>query len=196
METKILHRKYVSSGHLFFQSPQYHLLYHLFATTFMLIHALCHFSCRSISVDRKPQEPYKRRTTVEPDRRKQASAVKESRESRERRLSPNKQTAMPQKPESRKTSPVGHAKRSTPTLGTVSGSSSGSEAWLTASGKSGTKGSGESTPLEELLAASEKRDRSFTRPGSAPSEERSSDLLSQQQRSMSLPKSFLSYEHG
>ncbi|XP_064214034.1 uncharacterized protein RhoGEF3 isoform X1 [Tribolium castaneum] len=66
-------------------------------------------------------------------------------------------------------------------FGTVSGSSSGSEVWLTTVAK---KTSGASTP--EDLGDGGKR------PGSAPTEERSNGFLESQQRSMSLPKSFLS----
>ncbi|XP_044261717.1 uncharacterized protein LOC123009457 [Tribolium madens] len=69
-------------------------------------------------------------------------------------------------------------------FGTVSSSSSSSDVWLTTSDRTvAKKSSGASTP-EDL--SSDKR------PGSAPTEERSNGFLESQQRSMSLPKSFLS----
>ncbi|XP_030760452.1 uncharacterized protein LOC115885626 [Sitophilus oryzae] len=79
-------------------------------------------------------------------------------------------------------------KKSSPRASNVSGSSSGSDVWLTPSRVSSRKGSGASTPVDAFP------DRIVTsRPGSAPTEEvQPGDLLVAQQRSMSLPKSFLS----
>ncbi|KAJ8934091.1 hypothetical protein NQ314_013600 [Rhamnusium bicolor] len=148
-------------------------------------------------IDRKTQDQYKRRLAQEIERRKQQNGA--TKEIRERRLSPNKQTVKRDQSDGvsheKKSSPV-NPKSRTPTFTNVSGSSSGSDVWLTASDrKSNVKSSGASTPLEDGLsgAKDEKpREMILTRPGSAPSEERSADLLVSQQRSMSLPKSFLS----
>lgn len=72
-----------------------------------------------------------------------------------------------------------------------SSSSSNSDVWLTTSEKTvAKKSSGASTP--EDLPAETKREMILTRPGSAPTEERNDGFLESQQRSMSLPKSFLS----
>ncbi|KAJ3640655.1 hypothetical protein Zmor_027203 [Zophobas morio] len=111
-----------------------------------------------------------------------------------RRVSPSKPSAMlPQKEFEKKTSPV------TVPFGTVSSSSSSSDVWLTTSDRTvgkNAKGSGASTPLEDLPPLSDKgREMILTRPGSAPTEERSAGFLESQQRSMSLPKSFLSGSH-
>lgn len=152
---------------------------------------------RFMSVDKKQQERFnKLRLSYDFQRQKQATRTV----SKEKRLSPNKQTIKRDQSEgSKKSSPV-NPKYRTPTVGTVSGSSSGSDVWLTASGKSNVKSSGASTPLEDISSSvllSVKDDRSremiLTRPGSAPFEYRSAtENLAAQQRSMSLPKSFLS----
>ncbi|KAF7267810.1 hypothetical protein GWI33_019002 [Rhynchophorus ferrugineus] len=84
-------------------------------------------------------------------------------------------------------------KKSSPRASNVSGSSSGSDVWLTASRVSSVKGSGASTPVDTFPD----QDRtSMSRPGSAPTVEVGADLLVAQQRSMSLPKSFLSGGSG
>ncbi|RZC34253.1 hypothetical protein BDFB_007275 [Asbolus verrucosus] len=106
-------------------------------------------------------------------------------EVRERRISPSKRDD----------------KKGSPVFGNVSTSSSSSDVWLTTSERTvraspkNAKGSGGSTPLEELPLADGRREVILTRPGSAPTEERSAGFLESQQRSMSLPKSFLSVSH-
>ncbi|KAJ3617094.1 hypothetical protein MTP99_009092 [Tenebrio molitor] len=116
-----------------------------------------------------------------------------------RRVSPNKAVIVPKRETDfeKKTSPV-----SVP-FGTVSSSSSSSDVWLTTSDRTiskspkNAKSSGGSTPLEDLppLADNKSREMILTRPGSAPTEERNAGFLESQQRSMSLPKSFLSVSH-
>ncbi|KAJ8919121.1 hypothetical protein NQ315_012106 [Exocentrus adspersus] len=148
-------------------------------------------------MDRKSQDQYRRRLVQEIEKRKiQNGAAKDV---RERRISPNKPTVKRDQSDSviyeKKTSPVNPKNRAS-TFVNISGSSSGSDAWLTTSDrKSNVKGSGASTPLEDVFngVKDEKpREIILTRPGSAPSEERSAEQLVSQQRSMSLPKSFLS----
>lgn len=150
-----------------------------------------------ISNEKKQQEHFnKMRLAHEFERQKQAARNI----AKEKRLSPNQQSLKRDQGEgSKKGSPV-NPKSRTPTFGTVSGSSSGSDVWLTASGKSNVKSSGASTPLEDICSSallSVKDDRSremiLTRPGSAPFEDRSAaENLVAEQRSLSLPKSFLS----
>lgn len=150
-------------------------------------------SDRFIPSEKKQQEHFnKLRLAHEIERQKQSTNKK--------RLSPNKQSIKRDQPEGlKKSSPV-NPKSRTPPFGTVSGSSSGSDVWLTASGKSNVKSSGASTPLEDisgsiLLSVTDDKSREMilTRPGSAPFEDKSNlENLIDQQRSMSLPKSFLS----
>lgn len=152
---------------------------------------------RFISSEKKQQEHLnKLRLSYEIERQKQTTRNIP----KEKRLSPNKQTMKRDSVESsKKCSPV-NPKTRTSAFGTVSGSSSGSDVWLTASGKSNVKSSGASTPLEDVgsgvfLSVRDDRSREsiLTRPGSAPFEQRSqTENLLSQQRSMSLPKSFLS----
>lgn len=93
-------------------------------------------------------------------------------------------------------SPI-HLRRLTPTFGTSSNSSSSSDVWLTTSDRTVTKspragrGSGMSTPIDES-ALMIPREIILTRPGSAPNQETSVNMIEAQQRSLSLPKSFLS----
>lgn len=151
---------------------------------------------RFVSSDKKAEHFNKIRVSHDIERQKQATRNL----SKEKRLSPNKQGSKRDHGDvSKKCSPVNPKSRAS-LFGTVSGSSSGSDVWLTASGKSNVKSSGASTPLEGVGSSvflSVKDDRSretiLTRPGSAPFEERcANDNLVAQQRSMSLPKSFLS----
>ncbi|CAH1126967.1 unnamed protein product [Ceutorhynchus assimilis] len=73
-------------------------------------------------------------------------------------------------------------------------SSSGSDVWLNTSRVSSVKGSRASTPVETF---SDKDGRTIlSRPGSAPMQEVSASELVSQQRSMSLPKSFLTSAGG
>lgn len=93
---------------------------------------------------------------------------------------------------------------SSPKRPTSSNSSSSSDIWLTTSDRTVTKSprgrgsSGMSTPLEEVAALTIPREIILTRPGSAPSHQQQeavdgvSVVLEAQQRSLSLPKSFLS----
>ncbi|KAJ8933594.1 hypothetical protein NQ318_003350 [Aromia moschata] len=139
-----------------------------------------------------------RSISTEMERRKQQNGTT-SKEPRERRPSP-KQTVKRDQSDAviyeKKSSPMNPRSRTLPTFVTISGSSSGSEAWLAGLDRKGNaKGSGASTPLECALSVGKNeksREVLLTRPGSAPSEERSRELLVSQQRSMSLPKSFLS----
>lgn len=87
---------------------------------------------------------------------------------------------------------------------TSSNSSSSSDIWLTTSDRTVTKSprgrgsSGMSTPLEEVAGLQIPREIILTRPGSAPSHQQQEVVdgvqvvLEAQQRSLSLPKSFLS----
>lgn len=151
----------------------------------------------SRAASRKIQDQYNRRAAQDVEKRKVLNGA--PKDMRERRLSPNKQSVKRDQTDSaiyeKKTSPL-NPKSRTPTFTTVSGSSSGSDIWLTASDrKSNVKNSGASTPLEDVLSGvkdEKSREIVLTRPGSAPSEEKSAELLVSQQRSMSLPKSFLS----
>jgi len=118
-------------------------------------------------------------------------------------------------PKERRVSPVvasgGNSRSPTAIGGTSSSSSSSSDVWVTTSDRTITKSprtqksSGTSTPLEDasstvmLMTKSPIRDRSKSvlepRPGSAPAEveeDRKKVMLDSQQRSLSLPKSFLS----
>lgn len=120
-----------------------------------------------------------------------------------RRLSPNRTNRLEAAStdsgyDMKGSSPI-HLKRPTPTFGTSSNSSSSSDVWLTTSDRTVTKsprttgrGSGMSTPLDEVPLTIP-REIILTRPGSAPSQETNSvNVLEAQQRSLSLPKSFLS----
>ncbi|XP_050499338.1 uncharacterized protein LOC126879961 isoform X2 [Diabrotica virgifera virgifera] len=156
-------------------------------------------SSRAPPLERKTQDQHKRRLALEMERRKQqqscivANELHERNIASERRTSPNKATKRDQT-DSRKTSPI-NPKSRTPTFGTVSGSSSGSDAWITASTsfRNSVKSSGTSLPRDETSDDGTKvRETIVTRPGSAPSDERDNNTLEMQQRSMSLPKSFLS----
>lgn len=88
-----------------------------------------------------------------------------------------------------------NASRSPSAVGNSSNSSSSSDVWLTTSDRTASKSprnaksSGASTPLEELRDE-RARESILTRPGSAPMED--DVIVSSDQRSMSLPKSFLS----
>ncbi|XP_057660132.1 mucin-2 isoform X2 [Diorhabda carinulata] len=153
-------------------------------------------SSRAPQVERKSQDQHKRRLALEMERRKQQSCLTANeiheRPGTDRRTSPN--ISMKREQDSRKTSPI-NPKNRTPTFGTVSGSSSGSDAWLTASAsiKTSMKSSGTSLHRDETSDDFNKvRETIVTRPGSAPSDERDNNTLEMQQRSMSLPKSFLS----
>lgn len=119
---------------------------------------------------------------------------------RDRRLSPSRSHKLEASTDSgydmKGSSPI-HLKRLTPTFGTSSNSSSSSDVWLTTSDRTVTKspragrGSGMSTPLEEV-ALTIPREIILTRPGSAPNQETTVNVIEAQQRSLSLPKSFLS----
>ncbi|KAJ8967429.1 hypothetical protein NQ317_014474 [Molorchus minor] len=149
----------------------------------------------STVIDRKAQDQYKRRLAQELERRRQTGGNKEP---RERRPSPNRHGLKRDQSDGviyeKKSSPI-NPKSRTPTFASVSGSSSGSDAWLTGNAKGSAApecGSGFGGKNEKA------REMILTRPGSAPSEERPGELLVSQQRSMSLPKSFLSasYQQG
>lgn len=121
-------------------------------------------------------------------------------------------------PKDRKLSPVVTSvvnSRSPSAVGGSSTSSSSSDVWVTTSDRTVTKSprtqksSGTSTPLEDALSTvvlvtkSPVRDRKKStlepRPGSAPAEveeARNKMMLESQQRSLSLPKSFLSEQRG
>ncbi|KAF2884833.1 hypothetical protein ILUMI_21342 [Ignelater luminosus] len=127
---------------------------------------------------------------------------------RERRLSPNKATDLKRDMSvDRKISPVNSksASRSPSAMGNSSNSSSSSDVWVTTSERTASKSpknaksSGTSTPLDEVPVVKDDRLREIilTRPGSAPMED-STVSVESQQRSMSLPKSFLSanYQQG
>lgn len=115
----------------------------------------------------------------------------------------------------RKPSPVVNSRSPSAVGGTSSSSSSSSDVWVTTSDRTVTKSprtqksSGTSTPLEDasstvmLMIKSPVRDRNKSvlepRPGSAPAEvveDRNKVMLDSQQRSLSLPKSFLSERGG
>lgn len=162
----------------------------------------------STVLERPTQELYKKRVSNSGKivasshaSRKSITAAGFASEIRERRPSPNKVS------EGKydggvdsgydvKTSPI-NLKRPSPTCGNSSNSSSSSDVWLTTSDRTvsksprNAKGSGTSTPLEELPINSV-REIILTRPGSAPTEDSNVNLLESQQRSLSLPKSFLS----
>lgn len=114
-----------------------------------------------------------------------------------RRPSPNRSHKLEASTDSgydmRGSSPI-HLKRP---LGTSSNSSSSSDVWLTTSDRTVTKspragrGSGTSTPLDEIPLTIP-REIILTRPGSAPNQETAVNVVEAQQRSLSLPKSFLS----
>lgn len=120
-----------------------------------------------------------------------------------RRPSPNKSNViMCDVSVEKKTSPV-NAKsvvnRSPSRIGNSSSSSSTSDMYVTTSDRTCTKSpkniksSGASTPLEEMPSIEERpHEVIMTRPGSAPGDKNSSGTVESQQRSMSLPKSFLS----
>ncbi|GJQ73052.1 hypothetical protein Trydic_g1683 [Trypoxylus dichotomus] len=116
---------------------------------------------------------------------------------REKRLSPNKSVE-------RKTSPVSVASVRSPVPRNESSSSS-SDVYVTTSDRTSTKSpknaksSGASTPMDEIappviVKEEAVREIVLTRPGSAPGEENKTggSFVDNQQRSMSLPKSFLS----
>ncbi|XP_060525179.1 uncharacterized protein LOC132701359 [Cylas formicarius] len=131
---------------------------------------------RLMPVDRSPlQEQYRRRLDVDGRTLKQQEF---------RRLSPSRPGPPGLKRNGSTDVPTGE-KKSSPR---ASGSSSGSDVWLTASRVSSLKGSGTSTPVDYYP--------DHRRPGSAPTNEVSEDVMVAQQRSMSLPKSFLSTGGG
>lgn len=118
-------------------------------------------------------------------------------------------------PRERKASPIVNSRSPSAVGGTSSSSSSSSDVWVTTSDRTvmksprTQKSSGTSTPLEDasstvmLMIKSPVRDHSKSvlepRPGSAPAEvveNRNKVMLESQQRSLSLPKSFLSERAG
>lgn len=130
-----------------------------------------------------------------------------SNESERKRLSPNRSHKLEGSTDSgydmKGSSPI-HLRRPISTFGTSSNSSSSSDVWLTTSDRTVTKspragrGSGTSTPLDEIPVTIP-REIILTRPGSAPNQESNVNVVEAQQRSLSLPKSFLSpgnYPHG
>ncbi|KAK5650640.1 hypothetical protein RI129_001669 [Pyrocoelia pectoralis] len=127
---------------------------------------------------------------------------------REKRLSPNKGNESKRDLSvDRKISPVNSksASLSPSAIGNSSNSSSSSEVWVTTSDRTASKSSknakssGASTPLDEVLIIKDDHIKEIilARPGSAPADDNSGSLESQQ-RSMSLPKSFLAvnYQQG
>ena len=103
----------------------------------------------------------------------------------------------------RKCSPVNLVARVPPPSRNPSSSSSSSDVYITTSDRTSTKSpknvksSGGSTPMDELPAVKDElaivgREVILSRPGSAPGEENKASVEESQQRSMSLPKSFLS----
>lgn len=114
----------------------------------------------------------------------------------DRRPSPSKREI------ERKCSPVNPKSvpsRSPSIFGNRSSSSSSSDIYVTTSDRTASKSpktaksSGASTPLGEMPIKDERlREEILTRPGSAPSDESRLCVPESQQRSMSLPKSFLS----
>lgn len=111
----------------------------------------------------------------------------------ERRPSPNRNSVFVPNVE-KKISPVNVAR-----FGNASSSSSSSDVYLTTSDRTtskspkNVKSSGASTPLEDISCKDEKcREEIVSRPGSAPNDENKQGKVENQQRSMSLPKSFLS----
>lgn len=141
----------------------------------------------STAIDRPSQDHYKKKyvnsAVREPSREKS--------EPRERRLSPNKSCGGEYE---QKRSPV-NIKCISPNS---SNSSSSSDIWVTTSDRTVTrspritKSSGTSTPLDEIPGSCTSREMILTRPGSAPAKESDANVLESQQRSLSLPKSFLS----
>ncbi|KAK4883196.1 hypothetical protein RN001_006515 [Aquatica leii] len=127
---------------------------------------------------------------------------------REKRLSPNRSSEVKRDLSAdKKISPVTskNASRSPSAIGNSSNSSSSSEIWVTTSDRTASKSSknakssGTSTPLDEGLAIKDEhlKEVILSRPGSAPTDD-NCGLLESQQRSMSLPKSFLAvnYQQG
>ncbi|KAF5308643.1 hypothetical protein FQR65_LT06104 [Abscondita terminalis] len=127
---------------------------------------------------------------------------------REKRLSPNRSVELKRDGSGdKKVSPVTSksASRSPSAIGNSSNSSSSSEVWVTTSDRTASKSSknakssGTSTPLDEGPAIKDEQLKEviLSRPGSAPADD-NSGLVESQQRSMSLPKSFLAvnYQQG
>ncbi|KAF5277370.1 hypothetical protein FQA39_LY06183 [Lamprigera yunnana] len=127
---------------------------------------------------------------------------------REKRLSPNKSTELKRDLSGdKKVSPINSkgTSRSPSAIGNSSNSSSSSEVWVTTSDRTASKSSknakssGTSTPLDEglVLKSEQLKEIIVPRPGSAPADD-NCELLESQQRSMSLPKSFLAvnYQQG
>ncbi|KAK9884651.1 hypothetical protein WA026_007494 [Henosepilachna vigintioctopunctata] len=172
----------------------------------------------NVRLERSIQEPPKRRSGVITDRRMiQSTYVPRntptpkdlfrelksefSKPDIKDRLSPsNRNHTLNENFQERKLSPSISRNISNRSLENVSNSSSSSDIWL-ASDRTVTKcprnvkSSGASTPIEEMASPEKEhhdREMILTRPGSAPSQERQESFLESQQRSMSLPKSFLS----
>lgn len=110
----------------------------------------------------------------------------------ERRPSPNRNTGSLQE----KKSPINR-------FSNVSSSSSSSDVYITTSDRTtskspkNVKSSGASTPLDDISNKDDKchEEGIMSRPGSAPNNENKTVTIENQQRSMSLPKSFLSASH-
>ncbi|XP_031334986.1 flocculation protein FLO11-like [Photinus pyralis] len=128
---------------------------------------------------------------------------------REKHLSPNKcNESKRDLSADRKISPVNSksASRSPSAIGNSSNSSSSSEVWVTTSDRTASKSSknakssGASTPLDEVIIIKDDHIKEIilTRPGSAPADDDINGSIEAQQRSMSLPKSFLAvnYQQG
>lgn len=154
----------------------------------------------TLSVMERTNQEHKKRTSVHLQRRRNEPVA--DYKIRERKLSPNKGNELSVE---RKISPVSSKNANSPSgLGNSSNSSSSSDIWLTTSDRTiskspkNAKSSGASTPLEEAPVKDEHlREVILTRPGSAPMEDNPGSIEAQQ-RSMSLPKSFLSvsYQQG
>ncbi|XP_066138350.1 uncharacterized protein RhoGEF3 isoform X1 [Euwallacea fornicatus] len=140
-------------------------------------------SGRSVStvVEKKSQDQFKRRSDMENRNRKPQEF---------RRISPNRPPATGASMRRNGSTEISVTDRKTsPRSSNVSGSSSGSDAWLSTSRMSSRRGSRASTPVDTF---SDKERSILSRPGSAPMHNvPSCEFSSHQQRSMSLPKSFL-----
>ncbi|XP_050306057.1 uncharacterized protein LOC126743130 isoform X2 [Anthonomus grandis grandis] len=146
-------------------------------------------SSRSAStvIEKKSQEQY---IPSQPSRRADSETRGARKPQQEyRRISPNRPSATGSSTRRNGAPEVPVLERKTSTrTGNLSGSSSGSDVWISGSRVSSIRGSRASTPVENYL---DKDKTVLSRPGSAPMQEVPSDMLVPQQRSMSLPKTFL-----
>ncbi|KAH1028891.1 hypothetical protein HUJ05_002211 [Dendroctonus ponderosae] len=131
-------------------------------------------------IEKKSQDQFKRRNDMEGRNRKPQEL---------RRISPSRPPATGSSMRRNgSTEMPALDRKNSPRTSNVSGSSSGSDVWLSASRASSRKGSRASTPVD---SHPEIPRNVMARPGSAPMQDLPSGQLVAQQRSMSLPKSFL-----